>query len=200
MPPLAGPREPGDVAGRIGVMILIRRELHAGAEGANQGGEADGIGDPRRDDHSAFRQRRQLDAPARLESGQSAEREMDPSDDRVWPPAAEVPRERARLGDRRTAPRHDDDIRAAQGAPVFAPGTGRQRPRHVARRRTLRAHDGDVDVARDIEPLIGVIEHEHPRPPGAGFLGARQPVGVGDDDRIRHEPLMHCLLVSAIAA
>src|SRR5439155_1434051 len=111
---------------------------------------------------------------------------MDPGHDGVWPPAAEVPRERARLGDRRTAPRYDDDVRAAQRAPVFAPGTSRQRPRDVARGRTLRAHDGDVDVARDIEPLIGVIEHEHPCPPGAGAQdGAIEDRG-GQPDAPRH--------------
>src|SRR5437660_773192 len=52
---LRGPREAGDIAGRIGVMVLIRRELHAGTEGAHLRGEADRIGDPRRDDDPAFR-------------------------------------------------------------------------------------------------------------------------------------------------
>src|SRR2546425_5664388 len=50
------------------------------------------------------------------------------------------------------------------------------------------------------EPLIRVIEHQHPRSLRAGFLRARQSVGIRHHDRVRYEPLMDGLLVAAIAA
>src|SRR6266404_243765 len=120
--------------------------------------------------------------------------------DGPWPARRQTPRERPGLGDRRAASSHDDDIRAAEGAPIFAPGTGRQRPCHMARGRALGAHDGDVDVTVDVEPLIRVIEHQYTRSLRAGFLRARQSVGIRHHDRVRYEPLMDGLLVAAIAA
>ena len=69
----------------------------------------------------------------------------------------------------------------------------------MARRRALRAHDRNVDVALDIEPLIGIVEDKDARALRAGFLGARQPIGIGHDDRPGHQTLMHGLLVAAIA-
>src|SRR5206468_402516 len=41
-----GLREPGDVAWRIRVMVLVRRELHACPKAAHLGREADGVGGP----------------------------------------------------------------------------------------------------------------------------------------------------------
>ena len=116
------------------------------------------------------------------------------------PPRRNAGRESQTFGDGRAPPRHDDDVRTTERAPILAPGPRWKRPCDRARRRTFGAHHRDVDVAGDIEPLIRVVQNQHlgSRPPGA--LRAGHTVGVRDNDGPGNQPLMHGLLVAAVAA
>jgi len=55
---------------------------------------------------------------------------------------------------------------------TLAPRTSGKRPAHGAR--PLGAHDGDVEVARNVEPLVGVVEDEDARTMAMRFFSARE--------------------------
>ena len=107
-------------------------------------------------------------------------------------------RERAgRLG-RRPLPGDDHGVGPVERLPTFPPRSRGQRPAHRAGR--LRAHDQDVEVAADVEPLVRVVEHEYLRPVGERPLGARRAIRIGDHHRPRDGVLVNQRLIAAVAA
>ena len=95
-------------------------------------------------------------------------------------------------------PGDDHRVRAVERRPAFAPRPGRKGP--ADRAGGLRAHDQDVEVAADVEPLVGIVEHQDLGAVGQRALGAGGPVGVGHDHRLGHRVLVHERLVVAVAA
>jgi hypothetical protein len=65
---------------------------------------------------------------------------------------------------------------------------------------SLGAHDRQVEVTADIEPLVGVVEHQHLRAVGQRPFRAGHPVGVGNHYRAGHRVLVHQGLVAAVPA
>ena len=92
---------------------------------------------------------------------------------------------------------HDHQVGPHERREPFAPRSGGQRPPHRLRR--FRAHQADIQVARDVEALIGVIQHQHlgalrDRPHGTGAA-----IRIFDHDRARHQLPVHQRLVAADA-
>ena len=155
------------------VMVLPGGHLHRRARRLGLGHERVGIGDARRGDHPLSGQRVGGTSGAAHQALERAQAEVGHRD-RPAHPAFELAAP-ARCAASAVA-RFRVTITASARSSAAQPsrhGPGRQRPAHRAG--GLGAHHQDVEVAADVEPLIGVVEHQHLRAVGQRALGARPP-------------------------
>ena len=93
-------------------------------------------------------------------------------------------------------PGDDHRIGPLQGAQTFAPGPGRQRPANGPG--SLGADHRDVEVPPHVQPLVGVVQHQHLRSPGEGPLRTGGPVRIGDHPGLGYGMLVHQRFVVAV--
>src|SRR3989454_2604481 len=113
--------EAREIGLRVGVMILIRLELHDSAETAQLRCERLRIGDPSSRQDAAPGEHRQLMARSRLHPLELAHGEVSDTHEGAGPSLLQPARESVRRRGRRALPGHHDNVGAGQRVPSLPP-------------------------------------------------------------------------------
>jgi hypothetical protein len=112
-------------------------------------------------------------------------------------PATEVGRQSPRCLSAGALTGDHNRIGPLQGSESFSPGTCGQGPTNGTG--SLGAHHRDVEIAVDVQPLVGVVQNQDLRSSGQRPLRTGRPVGIGNDSSFRDRVLVHQDLVRAVA-